>query len=192
MKLLTYPARFADSLMDRLFAVVGAVLFSQIPGFISHYMQRLGGHLDEAQKNVAEWRAIAVRVADGSLFRLIDRYLNSGVAESVEAGRKCSADIARFEELQLALDAISKAPVWKRAWVFLRHVDGDIARSALAGYVPNVPIDPESLIYGLAGLVLGVALYQGSKAGCRRALGSVRARRKARRRSDGGKDREGG
>ena len=37
-----------DSLIDRLLCVAGAVLCSQLPEFIQQYLQRLGGHLDEA------------------------------------------------------------------------------------------------------------------------------------------------
>ena len=41
--------RFLGGLLDRIIAVFGAVGLAQFPQFFSQYIQRLGGHLAEAQ-----------------------------------------------------------------------------------------------------------------------------------------------
>jgi hypothetical protein len=151
--------RALDALVDRLWAVAGAVGLSQVPGYLSHYQQRLGGHLAEARRNVEAWREVVAKTGAETLDGLIARYLESGMKEAIEAGRKCAADVARLEELQRAVEAIRDAPVWSRFFVFMQNMEPDIARSALSSYKPNVPLDPESLAYALIGLLLALGLY---------------------------------
>ena len=50
-----------DGLIDRLLCVVGAVLCSQLPEFIQQYLQRLGGHLDEARRQLDQFREVAAK-----------------------------------------------------------------------------------------------------------------------------------
>src|ERR1035438_6225201 len=62
---LTGPIRsvFAagERMLDRLLCVLGAVAFSQIPEFMQQYLQRLGGHLDEARRQLDQLQAAAAR-----------------------------------------------------------------------------------------------------------------------------------
>ncbi len=167
VRLWTYPFRAVDRVLDHLAAVVGAIGFSQIPGFIDHYVQRLGGHAAEAQCNVASWQRIADASAQGDLHALITLYRASERLEVLEAGRKCAADVLRLEDLRTALDAIVSSPPWLRAIAFLRHMDADIARGALDGFALNVPLDMEGLCYAGIGLVLGVCVYAGFRQGVR-------------------------
>ena len=108
-----------DSLLDRVVAVVGAVGGSQLPGYIQHYMQRLGGHVAEAEKNVAGWQQIADGATNGDVAGLAGFYLQSTDPEVIAAGSKCSADLARAAELRTALDALQDASVWERPLAFL-------------------------------------------------------------------------
>lgn len=161
----TTPFKLLDSVLDRVLAVVGGLLLAQVPAFLDAYMQRLDGHLGEAQRNIASWQEIADRVHLGDLHALAESYQAAQQPEVVEAGRKLAEDMVRLDELRAARKAIAEAPVWQRAAVFLWNMDSDIVRATAKEYVPNLPLDAESLIYGFLGLVLMLALYQGSKAG---------------------------
>jgi hypothetical protein len=174
MSILKYPLKAVDGLMDRVCAVVGAIMMSQIPGFISHYVQRLGGHVDEAKRNVAGWQEIANKTTDGSIGKLVSRYQSSDMAETVEAGQKCLADIDRLENLQDALVAITDASAWSRPFAFLGHIDLSVGRSALGSYTPNVPVDLPGLVYAAIGLVLAVLIYHGIKLAFRAAANRKR------------------
>ena len=176
MSILRYPLKAVDGLMDRVCAVVGAIMMSQIPGFISHYVQRLGGHVDEAKLNVAGWQEIANKTTDGSIGKLVSRYQGSDMAETVEAGRKCLADIDRLENLQEALVAITDASAWSRPFAFLGHIDLSVGRSALGSYTPNVPVDLPGLVYAAIGLVLAVLIYHGIKLSFRAAVNRKKKR----------------
>ncbi len=121
--ILKVPAKALDSLADRVCAILGAALFCQVPGFIGHYLQRLGGHVAEAQRNVDTWREIADKTANGSLTALAEQYLASDVATTIETGRKCLADVGRLETLIQGLEAIQTAPSLAQGLVFLRRLD---------------------------------------------------------------------
>lgn len=58
-------------------AVVGAALFSQLPEFMQQYLQRLGGHLDEARRLQETSPALAARVAE--LVQAHDSLTSAGV-----------------------------------------------------------------------------------------------------------------
>lgn len=195
VKVLTYPLRLVDGLLDRLLAIAGAVALSQVPGFISHYLQRLGGHVDEATRNVAGWQEIANKSTGGNLRKLIDFYQASGDTEIIETGKKCVGDLGRLEDLQQAMAAIRDASVWEKPLSFVRHLDPDIARAAFGEYGPNVPVDLESIGYAIAGLVLAVVVYQGvkrtSRAAFRQAGKRLRKRREAVEHREADADAEG-
>jgi len=174
-RVLKYPLKVLDGLADRVISVLGAITFSQAPGFITHYLQRLGGHVSEAKQNVASWQGIADEAAGGSLRELIEFYQSSGATEVVAVGRKCAGDVARLHDLQAALDAIREASPWERMFTFVRNADTSIARETLESYVPNVPLDPESLVYACCGLLVAFGLYQGIKGSARLAIRRRRA-----------------
>ena len=163
----TTPFKFLDSIFDRVLAVVGGLLLAQVPAFMTAYMQRLEGHVDEAQRNIASWQVIADRVHMGDLNKLMESYQASEQVEVSEAGNKMAFDVTRLEELQKARNAIANASVWERGLIFSWHMDQEIAGATAREFVPNLPLDPQSIVYGLLGLLLALSIYQGSKAGIR-------------------------
>jgi hypothetical protein len=170
--ILTWPFRAADSLIDRIVAVLGAIGFSQFPGFMRHYTQRLGGHLAEAERNLQTWRDVAAKAGIPDIQTLVHTYLSSDKVEVLEAGRKCAADVTRSGQLENALSAITSASPWSRPVAFMTHLDPDVARSTASDFAPNVPLDLESLIYAVVGLVLVSLVY----AGLRRTIVSLFSR----------------
>ena len=74
MNLLRIPIKAVDGLADRIVVIIGALLLSQTPAFISQYTQRLGGHVKEAERNVATWQEIANDNTSGNLAVLTRRY----------------------------------------------------------------------------------------------------------------------
>jgi hypothetical protein len=158
-KLWRWPLIGLDRVLDRLLAVAGALVASQVPGYIQHYTQRLAGHLQEALLNVQGWQAIADATSGGSLADLTDIYLANPAEAVVAAGEKCVSDIERVAELQGALTALQEAGLWQRSLVFVRQCDVDIARQTLHEFVPNLPLNAEGLLYALGGMLLALGLY---------------------------------
>jgi Protein of unknown function (DUF2937) len=129
-------AAWTKSLVDGVAAAGGAATFSQLPEFVQQYLQRLGGHRDEALRFVQTLKAQGADATNAVL----------------------AAAETRAASLIEASDAISRADEFSRPVIFLRYLDPDIARATLEIFRPAVPLTPSGLIYGGIGLILGVAL----------------------------------
>jgi hypothetical protein len=133
------PGRFAawlKSLADGIGAAAGAASGSQLPEFVQQYLQRLGGHRDEA-------------------FRFVQMLKAQGTDAS-------SAVLAlaqeRADSLARAFDTIAQAGDLARPAVFLRYADVDVANATLELFKPAVPLTPAGLIYGGIGLLIGIVV----------------------------------
>ena len=147
-----------DTLIDRALCVVGAVLFSQVPEFMQQYLQRLGGHLDEARRQLAQFRHAA---AQSGL--TLDRLISQTAANADPAVAKLSGvmtdTVMRAEHLQAAHDAILGASLWTRPFFFIRYLEADIARGTWNIFQPAVPTTAEGLVYALLGMLVLLSLY---------------------------------
>lgn len=147
-----------DSIVDRVLCVVGAVLLSQGPEFMQQYLQRLGGHLNEARRQLAIFEQTAQQ-ADLSLAQFISQTAANIDPAVAKLGGVMTGAVDRVAKLQAAHDAFMRAELWQRPLVFLRHLDGEIARATAAVYQPAVPTTVEGLVYASAGMILMLALY---------------------------------
>ena len=124
------------SLIDGFAAAAGAAFGSQGPEFVQQYLQRLGGHRDEALNFL-------------QMLKLQGTDVSSAVYTLAQT---------RADSLVQAYDAIAQAADIARPAVFLRYMDVEIARATLALFMPAVPLTPAGLVYGGIGLILGVAI----------------------------------
>ncbi|MBI1775517.1 MAG: DUF2937 family protein [Proteobacteria bacterium] len=141
---LHWLLRRLDSAAGAVFAALGFVLASQFQEFLQQYLQRLGGHLDEARANY-------LSLVTGGVARTLDPALR----ETVVAGAR-----ARVDSLDRALAAIRDAGPVTRPFQLVTHIDLEIARATFAAYQPAVPTDPLSLAYAAAGLILGLVVWE--------------------------------
>jgi hypothetical protein len=168
-----------DGLIDRLLCVVGAVLFSQLPEFIQQYLQRLGGHLDEARRQLYQLQEVAAKA--GLTFRQM--VTNSLASPEPTVGRlgglmRDTAD--RADALAVADAAIRHASMFTRPLVFLRHIDLSIAHATWTIFKPAVPTTVEGMIYAVCGVLLALAFYHGGVRYPARRLWRRRVERRAR------------
>jgi len=133
------------TLIGAAIAAVFAAGSVQGPAFVQAYLQRLGGHIDEARRTVEELRNGAVSRSvtdDGSRERLVEAFT------------------ARLAELEASRDAILNAhPLWQPL-AMARQADRDIASATADAFTPAMPLDPNSLIYAVIGLALGWAIWE--------------------------------
>jgi len=147
-----------DGLIDRVLCVLGAVLLSQGPEFMQQYLQRLGGHLNESQRQLVSYQDAASK-AGVTLSQFIDQTkANAGPGIS-HLGKVMSRASDRSISLQAAYDALHNASPWGRPFAFTRHLDLDIARNTWAAYKPAVPVTTEGLLYALSGMLLFLFIY---------------------------------
>ncbi len=162
-----------DGLFDRVFSVLGAIGLAQFPAYIQQYYQRLGGHVDEAARNVALFRE-AAHESGRTLEEYIQRFLNETDPDFVRQGEIMQQIVERYETLLAALTALESANLFTRPFVFLYHMHTDIAWNALRVFQPGVPTTLEGLVYALAGILLGLLIYNSIKG----AVNKVRGKKK--------------
>jgi hypothetical protein len=154
-------ARFA-SLLGHILAALSGAAASQTLAFIYAYQQRLGGHLDEAQ-----------RTLDG----LRDGTMASAAADPAARQQLMEEFARRVADLRTAYDAIANAGVFAKPAAFAAHADYAVASATLNAFTPAVPVDLPSLVFALAGLAVGWAVWQAGEA----AVGRLARRRRLRR-----------
>lgn len=150
-----------ESLVDRVLCVLGAVGLSQAPEFFQQYLQRLGGHLDEARMRVAQYEAVAQQ-SGITLGQLIETTKAQPVEPVAKLGRVIEDAETRMHSLAAAETALREASLWERPFVFMANLDLDIASGTWAVFKPAVPITLEGLIYAAVGMVLALVIYQGA------------------------------
>jgi len=149
-----------EKLIDRILCVAGAVLFSQAPEYMQQYLQRLGGHLAEARRQLAQFEEIA-RQAGRTLQELSAQYATNADPTIIGMGRLMSDTETRVGVLSASEVALRDAPVWERPFVFLRQLDWEIARGTTGVYKPAVPTTLEGVLYALVGVIVILAIYHG-------------------------------
>lgn len=157
-KNISHPLRFIDGILDRIISIIGAVAFSQFPQFFGQYMQRLGGHLAEAKRTLAQYIS-AAEALNLTLEEYIKEHLESGSEVFVSSGKVIQDLLERMQTLELSYQALQDATIYNRWLVFLREVDWSIAAGTWGNFVPGVPTTVEGLTYALAGLLLGWGAY---------------------------------
>lgn len=145
---MSWIARKLDNLGSAVTGGSGGMALSQAPAYAHAYLQRLGGHIDEA-------RRLVDRVRSGEALPTLDP----------DSRAQAVAELAgRVADLQAARDALMDAPAWLRPVLMLRHGDPTIAGRALEEFTPALPLDGASLAYTALGVVLALLAWELLKA----------------------------
>jgi len=133
------------TLIGAAIAALGAASAAQGPAFVQAYLQRLGGHIDEARRTLDE-------LSGGSAARIV----GDGAARDQLVG----AFADRLGELEATRNAIEGAsPVW-RPIALAVNGDRDIASATAEAFTPALPLDGASLVYALVGLLIGWSVWE--------------------------------
>lgn len=147
-----------DGFLDRVLCVIGTIVFSQIPEFMQQYLQRLGGHLDEARRQLAQFTQVATQ-SGLTLDRLITQTSVNGDPAVARLSSVMTESVERVTTLESAQSALLHASVWSRPFVFLQHLDHSIARATWTVFKPAIPTTVEGLIYAGCGMLVLLGLY---------------------------------
>lgn len=140
---MSWLLRKIDSLVGTAVAATTGLAASQAQAFSAAYLQRLGGHLDEARLTLQRMQA--------------GEYVASA-GQDMKAALIAAAQ-SRVDDLTRAYDAIAHAdPLW-RPIALMRDMDSAIARATWDNFQPALPLDAPSLICALVGMVLGWLAY---------------------------------
>lgn len=161
-RIIFYPLWVLESLFDRALAIVGSISLAQFPQFYSQYLQRLGGHLDEARRIVADYSKAAASF-NLSLHDYIGIHQTASDPVLQSTGTIIDNSLARLAYLEKSFQALENSTILNRWWLFLTNLDPAILRQTCSQYTPGLPLTIESLCYALAGLLITCGIYQGIK-----------------------------
>ena len=134
-----------------LLALAGALLLSQVPGFVAAYEQRLGGALDEARRTLYGFVGDAERNGlsfEGYVAKLRDN-ADSSVAATGGTIQALAIRVGALTEQQEALAAAGKLA---KPLLLLRRRDPELLRASWAAYRASPSLDLE---FSAIGLLLG-------------------------------------
>lgn len=152
-----------DRLIGTVFGAVMGLATSQTQSFIQAYLQRLGGHRDEA-------RATYLKLQAGDFLPGAEVLTQEWLAQE----RLAAAFGRRADDLSQAYSAIANADVFERPFRFVTHMDRAIVEATLTSFTPSLPLDSASLVFALTGVVLGWLLYELMKLPLRVVIGRRR------------------
>ena len=132
--------RKLDSLIGTATATIFGLAALQLQAFIYAYLQRLGGHIDEARLSLNT-------IKNGSV--------KQNLGETALHNRLVANVQERLNELEAAHTAISEAAIYTKPASFFFHMDIDIAAATAQNFIPAVPLDPPSILFAGLGIVMG-------------------------------------
>lgn len=165
-------------MLDRIFAVLGALLFIQFPVFMEQYVMHLAGRVDELQYQVLLMREVATQ-SGKTLKDFIAKFTESSDLDFSRQGELMQGMVQRLSSFSDSLASLLNANFLSRPFKFLFHLDWEVVKSTFSMYKVGLFLTFESLIYALIGIVVGYYLYQIIHTIFRRiGDGLARARRK--------------
>ncbi|MCB1148925.1 MAG: DUF2937 family protein [Chlamydiia bacterium] len=151
-----------DTVMDRIFAVLGALIFSQGPAFIQQYIQNLSGAVSELKLQVDRMTTLASK-GGKDLPTYIKKFIASSDPDISGQGEIMQLVSSRYTSLNGSLESLSGAHFWSKPFHFLMNFHSDIFSRTLDYFRPGINLTFEGLIWALAGLLIGYFLYTGIK-----------------------------
>jgi hypothetical protein len=134
-----------------LLAVLIGFATSQVPRFIQEYEQRLGGALQEAARQLDEFRRNAD--AAGLPFNdYVGRHLDSPDAALRATGRTIQNTVVRVADLRGQVQQLAEASKFAKPPVLARSYDGSLLRATWDRFAVTATFDPA---FGALGLFLG-------------------------------------
>lgn len=140
-------------------AAAGGSATSQFPEFFQQYLQRLGGHADQAEIQATRIREAAA-AEQLSLQGYLDSFLTSQISAHRRQGEILQLELGEAERLRQGLESLSNSPIWQRPFLMASHAETDILQAAATAYQPAVPITPEGFIYAAVGAFVGILLLR--------------------------------
>jgi hypothetical protein len=152
-------------LLDRLTLVAGVIIGGCVPGFISQYVQRVGGMLDQVKQDLLPFQNVARQYFGGDMNALVQHHLANADKSFQAEGQAIENMLDSLARLQGMVDGLTGS-VWRQIGYLLAHFDRAIGGATWQSYVPSFNLDSESLMvagaFGVACWLLFVAVWLGT------------------------------
>lgn len=148
-----------SNMLDRICAVLAAILFMQMPMFVDQYSLRLSGHVDELTYQTQAIQQLAIK-SNKSLSAYMDKFIRSTDIDFSSQGKFMLELEKRKEKLKHSLTALTQANLFTRPFIFLFNSDWGIVRATCDNYQIGISFTLESIFYALIGVFVGYYFYR--------------------------------
>lgn len=145
--------------LDRLFVVISALSFLQLPLFIHVYENQLGGRVAELQWQVQHMQ-LSAEQSGKSLDLYIQKFALHSDADFSSQGKMMQTIQHRHAKFSKALSSLQQANWLTRPFIFFYYFEKEIGRAAIKGFTPGIPCTWEGAFYACMGIVWGLLLYR--------------------------------
>lgn len=159
-KIAQYPLKFVDGVLATISGAVSGICSAQFPQYLIHYIQRLGGHVDEAKLNVDKYEQAAENVGK-TLEEYISLHINNPEPTFQETGKVIQSVVDRHGDLSSCLESVTSGNAVSDALGYIWNHHPEIAEKTYENFEWSFSFDAQTVGYGLVGLVLGYGLYKG-------------------------------
>lgn len=150
--------KWIGGLLDRVFAVVGAICFAQAPLFMQQYTQQLIGRESELSLQVNTMRQ-AASLSGKTLEQLMKKFIENPDIDVVRQGEVMLALVGRWHKFSDALSAMQESTLWSRPFAFLYHLNTDTFSSTFHHFKFGLPLNMEGGVYALFGIGAGYLIF---------------------------------
>lgn len=145
-------------MLDRIFVLLAALLFSQMPLYMQEYEQRLAGHVEELRHQIDALQKLALK--SGKTFEeYIGKFAANSDPDIAKHGSFIEAMQHRYASLSEGLHQLIGASLVSKPFLFIKHLDFEIGRGALYHFKPGFLFTLEGLTYALVGMGVGYLLF---------------------------------
>jgi|GEM_PF-1918355 len=153
-------------LFTRIFILLGALLFSQLPLFISAYTQQLSGRVAELKLQ----RDALLRIAQQSgktLDQYIYKFLNSTDPDFHGQGEWMQATLKRFQAFSESLNSLKLSSPWQKPLIFFKDFNLEVGQATIKEFSAGLPLTLEGAAYAAAGALFGWIVFLALRQLCR-------------------------
>lgn len=150
--------KWLGGLLDRSFAVAGAVVFAQAPLFMQQYTQQMIGRAAELNLQVDAMRKSA-GLSGKTIEQLSQKFMENADPDIMRQGEMMLATVGRWHNVTDGLVAMQESSIWSRPFAFLYHMNTEAFVSTLHEFRMGLPLNMEGGVYAVLGVVAGYVVF---------------------------------
>lgn len=146
-------------IIDRLFVLIGALAFSQLPMFIQQYMHQLAGHEAELHYQVQKLEE-AAQSSNLTIVDYIHKFSSHGDPDFARQGQMMQSMLDRFSSFHQSLISLEGSSYLGKPVIFMTNLNLDVAKATWQSFSFGLSFSPEGIVYAFFGGIIGFLLFR--------------------------------
>lgn len=143
---------------DRFLFTFNFIIGVQLPEFMQQYLQRLSGHLTEANYQLQQFQHIADIQFNGNLSVLIERYGNNTDVAIQKTGQLIESLATRVTVYEQHIQHLQHGDYLQRLTYFVKEINLSMAKATIEHFQLAIPLQPNALATGLVFAISIIAI----------------------------------